>query len=417
MQRRVFFLILTAVGALGFAVSPAAPQLGLPVERTIDGVTGRLGETLEDVRSADATGAVRSVAELARDRVARLTAYVRGNRDVVSLDDQGQPARKGVVLMLDADPRALEVARSLGFTAASTDQFGALGLSASELVVPDGMNLGAAVKTLRKALPGKTITADQLHFQSGAVAPGERAGSASARNPPIATKVGIIDSGVAPTVQTIGAKGFVKGAPVPGDHGTAIASLLSFAGVRNILSADVYGRDPAGGNALSIVRALDWMAAQKVPVVSISLVGPRNPLLEQAVGAANRRGITIVAAVGNDGPAAPPAFPASYAGVMAITGVDGRDRALIEAGRASHLDYAAPAADMRALDAAGRNRAVRGTSFAAPLATARIAAAIDRGRGGANLRAALDQEARDLGKKGPDAQFGRGLLCGSCRRH
>ena len=76
--------------------------------------------------------------------------------------------------------------------------------------------------------------------------------------------------------------------------------------------------------------------------------------------------MTIVAAVGNDGPAAPPAYPASYASVIAVTGVDGHDRALIEAGRALHLDYAAPGADMKAASAKGRAVAVRGTSFAVP---------------------------------------------------
>lgn len=414
MRMRTILMLFVAV----CVVSPAASQLGLPVGQTVDGMTGAVRGTLDEVRGINATAPVRSVTQLARDRVARLTALVRGNRDTIAFDDQGQPARKGVVLLLDPTPEALAVAQKLGFGVAATDRFNALGLGVTELIVPEGIALADAVKRLRSALPRQTITADQLHFQSGgATARGNRPDGASAQGPPIAAKVGIIDSGVAPMVSTVGAKGFVRGAPAPGDHGTAIASLLSYAGVRNIVSADVYGRDPAGGNALSIVRALDWMATQQVPVVSISLVGPRNPLLERAVAAVVRRGTIIVAAVGNDGPSAPPAYPASYSGVMAITGVDGRDRVLIEAGRASHLDYAAPAADMRALDATGRNRAVRGTSFAVPLAAARIAAASDRGKGGANLRATLDQEARDLGKKGPDAQFGRGLLCASCRRH
>lgn len=413
MRMRTILMLFVAV----CVVSPAASQLGLPVGQTVDGVTGAVRGTLDEVRGINATAPVRSVTQLARDRIARLTALVRGNRDTIAFDDQGQPARKGIVLLLDPTSDALATAQKLGFSIAATDRFDALGLNATELVVPEGMVLADAVRRLRAALPGQTVTADQLHFQSGAAARGNKPDAVSVQSPPIATKVGIIDSGVAPMVSTVGAKGFVRGAPAPGDHGTAIASLLSYAGVRNIVSADVYGRDPAGGNALSIVRALDWMATQQVPVVSISLVGPRNPLLERAVAAAVRRGTIIVAAVGNDGPSAPPAYPASYSGVMAITGVDGRDRVLIEAGRASHLDYAAPAADMRALDAMGRNRAVRGTSFAVPLAAARIAATSDRGKGGANLRATLDQEARDLGKKGPDAQFGRGLLCASCRRH
>src|SRR3546814_12841191 len=108
------------------------------------------------------------------------------------------------------------------------------------------------------------------------------------------------------------------------------------------------------------------MAANGVRIVTISLVGPDNPLLAGAVSAARRKGLILVAAVGNDGPAAPPAFPASYDGVVAVTGVDGRNRALIEAGRALPLDYSAPGADMVAATLTGEASRVRGTSFAAP---------------------------------------------------
>ena len=100
--------------------------------------------------------------------------------------------------------------------------------------------------------------------------------------------------------------------------------------------------------------------------------------------------------------------------VIAVTGVDGRNRALIEAGRALHLDYAAPGADFVATNAAGRWVRVRGTSYAAPLVAARAAAAI--AKGGGEVVTTLDHEAVDLGRKGPDATYGRGLLCGSCRR-
>ena len=177
---------------------------------------------------------------------------------------------------------------------------------------------------------------------------------------------------------------------------------------------DVYGADPAGGNALAIVRALSWLITRDAKVISISLVGPPDPVLAKAIGVVQARGAVIVAAVGNDGPAAPPSFPASYPGVLAVTGVDGRNRALIEAGRALHLDYAAPGAGMVAANAAGRWVEVRGTSFATPLVAARTPRALaDRGR---EWQAALDQEEQDLGKKGPDKVYGRGLLCGNCRR-
>ena len=156
-----------------------------------------------------------------------------------------------------------------------------------------------------------------------------------------------------------------------------------------------------------MVSALGWLTERRVKVINMSLVGPPNALLERAVAAAQARGILIVAAVGNDGPAAPPSYPASYPGVIAVTGVDLKDRALPEAGRASHLDFAAPGADMAAALPGRGFGDVRGTSFAAPLVTARLSMARAEGPGAV---AAVDAEA--LPGKGP---VGRGVVCGACR--
>ncbi len=398
------------------AATPAMAQLDLPrvgqaVGSILDNATERLGR----IDIGDAARPLRSVAELAQARVARLADFARTHRDSVELDDRGDPARRGVVLLLDADPASLAVAERLGFSANPREEFSHLGLASTELGVPSGMDLADAIASLQKALPDKTVTADQLHFPSGTASVAAWAAAAPAAAAGIRTRVGIIDGGVAQAVPVSAARGFARGAPVASDHGTAVASLLRHAGVQTILAADVYGHDAAGGGAQAIVRALDWLLGGKVPVISISLAGPGNPLLARAVAAADARGAVILAAVGNDGPAAPPVFPASYPSVLAITGVDGRDRALIEAGRAAHLDYAAPGADMKALDGRGRWRAVRGTSFAVPLAAARAAAMIDRGGDAKAVRPALDRDARDLGRKGPDPVFGRGLLCAACR--
>ena len=222
--------------------------------------------------------------------------------------------------------------------------------------------------------------------------------------------VGVIDGGIAGSDRLAAQGAFAAGAPKASDHASAIASLLKGAGTARIYGADVYGTDPAGGNALAIARALGWMAAQRVPVVSISLVGPANPLLARSVAAARAKGIVVVAAVGNDGAAAPPAFPASYPGVVAVTGVDGRGRVLIEAGKAAHLDYAAPGADMTALVPGKGRIGLRGTSFAAPLAAARIAARMGQGKdAGAALQAANGEALAS------SHRTGRGVLCMVCR--
>jgi hypothetical protein len=227
------------------------------------------------------------------------------------------------------------------------------------------------------------------------------------------TRIGIIDGGVAGHPSLAGASieqhGF-SGSPKPTGHGTAVASLLvgnqgPFRGAAqgaSLLVADVYGGSRAAGSASAVVRALGWLAAKRPRVINISVVGPANKLVARAVQQVSARGIQIVAAVGNDGPAAPPQYPASYPGVIAVTAVDARGRSLPEAGRASHLDFAAPGADMAAaLPGQGYAR-VRGTSFAAPLAAARLASV--------GSVQALAIEARP-GR----GRVGRGVVCSSCR--
>lgn len=394
------------------AAVPSAAQVGLPpvVGSAVDGVLGVAGRALEPVEGT-VGGLARGAARLADARLSRLSDLVRRNRDTIERDVAGDPARRGELLLTGASEADIARAEAAGFAVLGRERLEALDIAVIRLAVPERQPLARAEAALRKLLPGAEVSADTLHFPSGGAPAGSPASPLPAPEA-IGQSVGMIDGAPGAAVPVIATRGFAQGAPAPSNHGSAVASLLRSAGVRRIAVADVYGTDPAGGNALAVARGLDWLAGQGNRVVTISLVGPNNPLVARAVAAAQRRGVHIVAAVGNDGPAAPPSYPASYPGVIAVTAVDLRSRALIEAGRALHLDYAAPGADLLAADAAGRWRKVRGTSYAAPFVAARAAAALDPGP----VIAALDREAVDLGRRGADPVFGRGLLCGSCAR-
>ncbi|MNJ42736.1 Minor extracellular protease Epr precursor [compost metagenome] len=148
------------------------------------------------------------------------------------------------------------------------------------------------------------------------------------------------------------------------------------------------------------------MVEQRATVVNISLVGPRNLLVQRAVARAQARGVTVVAAVGNDGPAAPPLYPAAYEGVVGVTGVSARDRALPEGARGPQVDFAAPGADMAAAAQGGTWTGVRGASFASPI----VAGLLARGGGGPGAIEALSRSARDLGARGRDPVYGAGLV-------
>lgn len=411
-MRRILPTLLAAV----LLASPLAAQLALPGPLPqlpvpdAGRVVGTLGQTLDGLDAAVEQRAL----DLLRLRERAIDRLLRQNRDRIERDAEGNLARKGELLLDGAAPDELVALREAGFRVLSTEAIEGLDLTVSRLAVPERLTLAKAEALARELAPGADISADALHYQSGALV---RVTGAlvplTMQASPIATEVGVIDGGAGPAVRVVASKGFASGAPVASNHGSAVASLLTGAGVTRVRVADVYGTDPAGGNALAIARALGWLVASGSRVVTVSLVGPKNGVVEKAVRAAQGKGVVVVAAVGNDGPAAPPAYPASYPGVVAITGVDGRNRALIEAGRALNLDYAAPGAEVYALDARGKQVKWRGTSFAAPLAAARLAAAV---HGGGNWRTRLDAEARDLGRKGPDSTYGRGLLCGSCAR-
>jgi subtilisin family serine protease len=396
--------ILILAGVL--LAGPASAQLGLPgvglppvglpevpVARTVESVTETPGRTAERLLSIRA------------DRIDRL---LRRNREAVELDAQGAPARRGELLLVDPAPAALASAERAGFAIAGREELGSLELAVVRLAVPRGMTLAEAEATLARAAPGAEIAADNLHFQSGAAVLPVAASAAAVSVPLIAVPVGVIDGAPGAGQQIAAMRGFARGAPVASHHGSAVVSLLAGAGVRDVRVADIYGTDPAGGGAVALIRGLDWLIGGGARVVSISLGGPNNAAVSKAIASAQRKGVVIVAAVGNDGPAAPPAYPASYPGVLAVTAVDGRTRPLIEAGRALHLDYAAPGADILARNKSGRWGRVRGTSYAVPLVAARAAAALESGGG---WRAWLDREAERLGPA-----YGRGLLCRTCAR-
>jgi hypothetical protein len=404
---------------------PALPPVGLPtrdlpvagpVLQTIlaqPGASEAVAPTLNSVSGLPERLAEAPPATLLELRQLRLRELIRQYPRELENDGNGQPVRRGVLVVVDPDPASLQRVSQAGFGVVSDDRDAELGIRNVTLSVPRNLSTRQALKRLRSVAPGLQADFDHLYEPAGgALLPfaGALAASAGAGGGP---RIGIVDGGVASHPSMAGASieqnGFA-GRPQPTGHGTAVASLIvgnqgPFQGAArgaSLFVADVYGGSRAAGSASSILRALSWLASKRPQVINISLVGPQNRLVQRAVQALRARGIGIVAAVGNDGPAAPPQYPASYPGVVAVTGVDARGRALPEAGKAAHLDFAAPGADMAAALPGQGYAKVRGTSFAAPLATARLALSGSLQR--------LASEARP-GR----GRVGRGIVCGTCR--
>ncbi len=403
------------------AIGPRADaQLALPQVQIPDPA-----RTLPPLPELNAEPLLSAPDRLTGLRLDRITALLRRHRESIELDDRGEPAVRGVLVASGIDAAMIALAGQHGFALLDRDHIAGLDLDIARFRVPKGRSLARARKQLAKLLPAAEIDVDNLYFASGpgGALPHATLAAAAGAGP---AALGLIDGGVAAHPSIAGRveqRGFAKGAPSASRHGTAVASLLVGTGPvrgaapgRRLLAADVYGTDPAGGNASAIARALGWLVERGVAVTTISLVGPDNKLLSAAVLRARQRGMLIAAAVGNDGPAAPPANPASYPGVFAVTGVDAKDRALPEAGRALHVDFAAPGDAVLAATGAQSTDRLRGTSFAAPLVAGRLALRYPAPSIDAigPAVAALVMEARDLGKRGRDKIYGHGLVCGAC---
>ena len=399
------------------------PKLPLPIDpvRTVNG-------TLE------ATGVDERLREL---RKLRIDTLLRTNRTVLERDPRGTPIVRSQIVSLDPTVAALARAQAAGFEIVRTTTLDALSARVVVLLAPRGMATRRALRDLRDADPGGIYDFNHLYFETGeldargvgelkvaqaTVAQAKLAQVPAAPAMPRA-RLGLIDGGIDRTHAAFGELAVHEygcDQVQPTAHGTAVASLLvgragNFHGAApggELYAADVYCGAPSGGAVDAVAAAFGWMAREHVAVINISLVGPPNVMLEQVIRLMTARGHLVVAAVGNDGPSAPPLFPAAYPEVVAVTAVDGRQRVLLEACRGKHVDFAAPGANMEAASLAHAYAQVRGTSFAAPIVAGLLATRLalpDRNQADAAV-ASLRGTAVDLGSRGPDKIYGNGLV-------
>ncbi|MEI8446722.1 S8 family serine peptidase [Mesorhizobium sp. CCNWLY176] len=207
-------------------------------------------------------------------------------------------------------------------------------------------------------------------------------------------------------------------------HGTAVAALLVGAADSStpglmpgakLIAVDTFqsaARQDDRSDVYELIRAMDLLASRGAHVINMSLSGPQNMLLERLVTEISDRNVVIVAAAGNKGPKADPAYPAAYPQVIAVTAVDRNKRVYRRAGRGKHIDLAAPGVEIWTAASVSGARLKTGTSFAAPFVTAAAALLRSSGQGmtSAQVHETLTKSAQDLGDLGKDPTFGWGLL-------
>ena len=344
------------------------------------------------------------------------------------------------ILVVGAGPGLAAEAAGLGLKPVERLELAGLGLELHRLAVPGGQDSAPAIAALRARFPDAGIDAERpVAPAAGTMATGLTPKSWAREvigwdpaSPDCGRgiRIGMIDAAVdvkhpALAGQRIEYRSFHHSGrrPAEATHGTAIAAMLvgdsSSQGWGGILpgaelkAANVFEYNEEGrlvGNAMALLKAVDWMVSERVHVVNLSMAGQDNEALRYVIEHARAQGLVAVAAAGNWG-RAEPAYPAAYHEVIAVTAFDHEGRLYAKANRGAFIDFAAPGVEIwTAVPEGGRVQS--GTSFAVPYVTAQVAVEVARGADSDpdSLRALLRQSATDMGTPGRDDDYGWGFL-------
>lgn len=188
------------------------------------------------------------------------------------------------------------------------------------------------------------------------------------------------------------------------------------------------------GTYANVANGIRWAADQGAKVINLSLGGPYSATyLQDAVAYAYNKGVTVVAAAGNDG-ASVISYPAAYDAYVIAVGATRYDETLAYySNYGASLDLVAPGGDLY-VDQNGDGYAdgvlqntfnpttkktnqfgywfFQGTSMASPHVAGSAALVISKGTVSTpgQVRQVLESTADDLGVPGKDYQYGWGLI-------
>jgi hypothetical protein len=326
----------------------------------------------------------------------------------------------------------------LGFVVLDEQRLGSLGLTLTRLRVPRQMTAPAARTLLASRYPDVLVDLNAVYRPQGQLVlpppdyPAKLIGWGRA---PAAcgegVRIGLLDTAVDAETPSLRGAHLVQHSFLPAgatvastEHGTAIASILvgqHAGGGSGLLPgaelavAGAFGADADGNpiaDVMALIGGLDWLLESQAAVINMSFAGDANAVVALALRQVTGGRAVVVAAAGNSGPTAPPAFPASEPGVIGVTAVDHRSQPYAAANRGDGVDFAAPGVRVWTPAPSPPGSYHTGTSFAAPFVTAAVAARLAHGMAAdaEAIAKAFAHTAVDLGEPGRDPVFGHGLI-------
>jgi hypothetical protein len=196
-------------------------------------------------------------------------------------------------------------------------------------------------------------------------------------------------------------------------HGTHVAGIIAL-GAPDAIILPVKVLDRNGwGSDLSVADGIIWAMENGANVINLSLGAPGavSWVLADALAEAERRGVIVVAAAGNDGASAAPNYPAAIETVLAATATDSiwQETEFDQTGE--YIDIAAPGKEIYSAYADGYGY-LSGTSMSTPAVSAAASRlrALQPTWSAAQIRNHLLATSEDVGEPGRDQTFGWGIV-------
>lgn len=241
-------------------------------------------------------------------------------------------------------------------------------------------------------------------------------------------RVAVIDSGVAPhtalTDVVVDWRNFSSDSEVYDTlgHGTHVAGIIGAkTGVAKgiapgvqIVSMKVLGHSGMGSND-AVARAVTHAVEAKCDIVCMSLGSPKpSAVVHDAVRLAERQGLILVCAAGNDGGAVN--YPAAFQETIGVGAVDKAGNVCEFSSRGKEIVVAAPGQDITSTWLANGYATISGTSMAAPFVAGVLSLYVSAAKADGKkvdhkcALKALAESCRDVGAPGKDAEYGWGLV-------
>ena len=166
------------------------------------------------------------------------------------------------------------------------------------------------------------------------------------------------------------------------------------------------------GTASDIAGGIIWATDEGAEVINLSLAAENADAapVRRAINQARRSGAVVVASAGNYGKNSETVYPAAYGNVVAVAASDKNNRRVNDSSTGDWVDVVAPGMNVLSTNLSGGYGRDTGTSYASPFVAGVAGLLATQGRSPNGIQNRINRTAVDLGPRGKDDEYGRGLV-------